>query len=199
MISNIIKCVLVGDITVGKTDLLYKYSKDMTNFNEYLPWVFENYCKTLIIDNKSVGLTLWDTSGQEPYNEVRKLSYFKVDIFIILFSLYEKSSFNNAIEKWLPEVNIYNKDSAKIFIGNDFNIEEKEKEVNSKEAEIKIKKLGFELFICEDFSPEGVKLMMEKAIKTVIKNKQIFKLQKVKEKEILKKNNDKNNNFCLLI
>lgn len=42
-----------------------------------------------------VNLSLWDTAGQETYNRLRTLSYGSADIFLIVFSVVDSSSFDN--------------------------------------------------------------------------------------------------------
>lgn len=61
---KVIKCVVVGDGSVGKTSLLIAYSKGA--FSEhYIPTVLDSYSVTIIMDNQTIKLELWDTAGQE--------------------------------------------------------------------------------------------------------------------------------------
>lgn len=46
-----------------------------------------------------VNLGLWDTAGQEEYNRLRPLAYPHCDVFLIVFSVVEPSSFINARKK----------------------------------------------------------------------------------------------------
>jgi len=46
-----------------------------------------------------VNLGLWDTAGQEEYNRLRPLAYPNCDVFLIVFSVIEPSSFVNARKK----------------------------------------------------------------------------------------------------
>jgi len=46
-----------------------------------------------------VNLGLWDTAGQEEYNRLRPLAYPNCDVFLIIFSVIEPSSFVNARKK----------------------------------------------------------------------------------------------------
>lgn len=49
----------------------------------------------LMINEKVINLSLWDTAGQDSYDRVRPLSYPDTDVFLICFSLTYKPSFIN--------------------------------------------------------------------------------------------------------
>ncbi|CAG2173233.1 unnamed protein product, partial [Oppiella nova] len=81
---NAIKCVLVGNGTVGKTSLLECYTTD--KLLDDLCWrayICEHYSANVMVDGESVNLDLWDTAGQEDYDRLRPLSYPKTDVFLI--------------------------------------------------------------------------------------------------------------------
>ncbi|KAM0028766.1 putative small GTPase, P-loop containing nucleoside triphosphate hydrolase [Helianthus debilis subsp. tardiflorus] len=45
--------------------------------------------------------------GQEDYNRFRPLSYRGADVFILVFSLISKASYENISKKWIPELRHY--------------------------------------------------------------------------------------------
>lgn len=61
-----------------------------------MPTVFDSYTATVKIDGKMVNFGLWDTAGQEEYSKLRPLAYGNTDVFLIIFSVIEPSTFTNA-------------------------------------------------------------------------------------------------------
>ena len=106
MAMKAIKCVVVGDGSVGKTSLLITYANGA--YPElYIPPVLDSYSVTIIVDNQTIKLELWDTAGQEDYDRLRPLSYPNTDVFIVCFSLDNPASLSTVRTKWCPEVYHY--------------------------------------------------------------------------------------------
>uniref|UniRef100_A0A5F8G6V2 Ras homolog family member J n=1 Tax=Monodelphis domestica TaxID=13616 RepID=A0A5F8G6V2_MONDO len=98
-----LKCVVVGDGAVGKTCLLMSYANDAFP-EEYVPTVFDHYAVTVTVGGKQHLLGLYDTAGQEDYNQLRPLSYPNTDVFLICFSVVNPASYHNVQEEWVPEL-----------------------------------------------------------------------------------------------
>ena len=81
-----LKIVAVGDGAVGKTSLLMSYSNNRFP-RDYVPTVFDNYSRDVLVDDQEVQMNLWDTAGQEHYDRLRPLAYPNTDVFLgkILF------------------------------------------------------------------------------------------------------------------
>eukprot|EP00298_Acanthocystis_sp_HF-20_P004924 c15231_g1_i1.p1 GENE.c15231_g1_i1~~c15231_g1_i1.p1 ORF type:complete len:134 (-),score=27.52 c15231_g1_i1:163-528(-) len=104
--NSTIKCVLVGDEVAQKTRMLISFTTSMLPA-EHIPTVFENYSVNLIVDGKPVSLGMWDTAGSDDYDRLRPLSYPQTDIFLICFSVGDRTSFINIKSKWIPEIKHY--------------------------------------------------------------------------------------------
>lgn len=176
--QKIIKCVLVGDGSVGKTCMLISYTSDKFP-TEYVPTIFENYTATVQVEKQSIKLSLWDTAGQEDYGELRQLSYPQADVFIIVFSVIEPSSFENAIKKWYPELTQKNPKAPKIFAGNKIDLRDETLLVNGEKnahivkqtAQKVIQDLGCKYIECSALTQEGLKTTFDEAIRVCLGKK----------------------------
>uniref|UniRef100_A0A3B3Q3I6 Ras homolog family member J n=1 Tax=Paramormyrops kingsleyae TaxID=1676925 RepID=A0A3B3Q3I6_9TELE len=102
-LKKMLKCVVVGDGAVGKTCLLMSYANDAFP-EEYVPTVFDHYAVNVTVSGKQHLLGLYDTAGQEDYNQLRPLSYPNTDVFLICFSVVNPASYHNVQEEWVPEL-----------------------------------------------------------------------------------------------
>jgi small GTP-binding protein len=101
-----LKTVFIGDGAVGKTCMLISYCKNAFP-EDFVPTVFDNYYAIVMVNDQQLEFGLWDTAGEEEYDQLRPLSYPGTDVFAICFSLINKTSFDNVLTKWIPEMTRY--------------------------------------------------------------------------------------------
>ncbi|XP_071515445.1 rho-related GTP-binding protein RhoU-like isoform X2 [Panulirus ornatus] len=125
-----LKCVLVGDGSVGKTSLVVSYTTNGYP-TEYVPTAFDNYNVVVNVDNQPVRLQLCDTAGQretfqgvrvsspwqDDFDSLRPLCYPQTDVFLVCFSVVSPTSFHNVREKWLPELRQHNPGAPIVLVG----------------------------------------------------------------------------------
>ncbi|CAI6360495.1 unnamed protein product [Macrosiphum euphorbiae] len=156
-----IKCVVVGDGTVGKTCMLISYTTDSFP-GEYVPTVFDNYSAPMVVDSIPVSLGLWDTAGQEDYDRLRPLSYPQTDVFLVCFSVASPSSFENVVSKWYPEIKHHCPDAPMILVGlSPIKREQGQKLANKIRA---VKYLE-----CSALTQRGLKLVFDEAVRAVLR------------------------------
>ncbi|XP_058812028.1 uncharacterized protein LOC131676754 [Topomyia yanbarensis] len=98
-----VKCVLVGDGAVGKTNLIVSYIQDRF-IPEYVPTAFDKYNVDVSVDGRPICVTLCDTAGQDALDPLRQLCYPCSDVFLLCFSVVQPGSFRSVATKWEPEV-----------------------------------------------------------------------------------------------
>jgi len=179
MAMQAVKCVVVGDPTVGKTCLLITYTTNAFPA-EYIPNVFDDYSANVMTDNKVVTLGLWDTAGQDDYDRLRPLSYPQTDVFLICFSVVSPPSFENAKNKWNPEIMHHCPKAPKLLVGTKIDLREdsetlarladKRMQPISKEQGDKLaKEIGALKYLeCSALTENGLKNVFEEAIRVVM-------------------------------
>lgn len=174
-----IKCVVVGDGTVGKTCMLISYTTDSFP-GEYVPTVFDNYTAQIMVDSISVSLGLWDTAGQEDYDRLRPLSYPQTDVFLICFSVVSPSSFDNVTTKWYPEIKHHCPDAPLLLVGTKIDLREDKEVVGQLSAQglapvkreqgIKMasKVRAVKYLECSALTQRGLKQVFDEAVRAVL-------------------------------
>jgi len=103
---KILKCVAVGDGCVGKTCLLQVFSTQEFP-TSYSPTVLDNFSVNIVQNKEVINLWVWDTAGQNEYDRLRPLCYPNTDVFLMVYSVTSKVSFQNITARWYPEVYHY--------------------------------------------------------------------------------------------
>ncbi|KAK9874587.1 hypothetical protein WA026_005421 [Henosepilachna vigintioctopunctata] len=99
-----IRITVVGDGGIGKTSMLIAYKDKTFDDSQYIPTVFDVYSMTVPINGEDYTVILSDTAGQEEFDKLRKFAYKNVDVFILCYSINERSSFENVRLQWNPEI-----------------------------------------------------------------------------------------------
>mmetsp|Transcript_13480 Transcript_13480/g.24395 ORF Transcript_13480/g.24395 Transcript_13480/m.24395 type:complete len:191 (+) Transcript_13480:153-725(+) len=171
-----IKCVVVGDGSIGKTCLLISYTTN-TFSKEYIPTVFDNYTADVIVDQKLVHLGLWDTAGQADYDRLRPLSYRDTDVFLVCFSVVNPDSFDNVKEKWQGEVKHHCPNVPMILVGTKHDLREDantiaelakkgQKPISPQMGEAMAKELGMKKYMeCSACTQHNVKEVFDEAVR----------------------------------
>ncbi|MHA1990670.1 MAG: Rab family GTPase [Candidatus Hodarchaeales archaeon] len=115
----VIKVVLLGDSTVGKTTLRYKYvgkafeSDLLTTLGAEFSFKFKRF------RDYQIKFQIWDVGGQELYYHVRKAFYGGALGGIVLYDINNRTSFENIVQ-WVNEFINHSGDHRKkiLIIGN---------------------------------------------------------------------------------
>jgi len=171
MSKDTLKLVVVGDGAVGKTCLLVVYAKG-TFPTEYVPTVFENYKCKVPVNGVEHAVQLWDTAGQEELENVRVLSYPNTDVFLLCFSVVDRTSFENVKNKWYQEIKQHIGSSKPLFqiVGTKADLRQSaENPITPAEGKGLAQQLGAIGYVeCSAIKCEGVKDVFDNSIGAVV-------------------------------
>ena len=115
----IAKIALLGDSSVGKTNLVLRFTENTFTVN-IPPTIGYDYKSKTIILNKSkkkAKLQIWDTAGQERYMSLCKTVFQRVDGVMLVYDITQLITFENIL-KWINIIREYNDLMPIILIGN---------------------------------------------------------------------------------
>ena len=117
--NEMIKVILIGDVGVGKTNLINVASGRGFNDNEKSTLSASYLKKDVTIKGKKYTISLWDTIGQEKLRNLTKLFFKNSKIVIFVYDITNKSSFTglalweNDVREMIGDDNI-----IKAIVGN---------------------------------------------------------------------------------
>ena len=102
--SNItLKYLVVGDSGVGKTSLLMRYCEDSFQ-TDYLSTIGVDFkIKRIEHNGRPITLNIWDTAGQESFNELHPTYYYGAHVCILVFDANRKITYKN-LQNWYKEM-----------------------------------------------------------------------------------------------
>ena len=129
----IFKYIIIGDISVGKSQILLRYINNIFN-EEYQPTIGVEFgAKNLTIKDFVYRIQIWDTAGQENFKSITRAYYKNSVCVLIVYDISKKTSFDN-VYNWIQDCrNQSPKTILMILIGNKKDLDYK-REVNYEEG-----------------------------------------------------------------
>merc|ERR1712010_401852 len=102
----LIKVIILGDSSVGKTSLMNMYVNRKFN-NQYKATIGADFLTKEVLvnhngDQRLVTMQIWDTAGQERFQSLGVAFYRGADACILVFDVTTKKSFD-ALDTWRDE------------------------------------------------------------------------------------------------
>jgi len=129
----LLKIIILGDSSVGKTSLMNQYVSKRFNAQYKATIGADFLTKEVMVthngDQRLVTMQLWDTAGQERFQSLGVAFYRGADACALVFDLTEKKTFEN-LNTWREEFLVQSAPSNPdnfpfMVIGNKFDLKEK--------------------------------------------------------------------------
>ena len=162
------KVILIGDSSVGKTNIMSKYLKNQFNENSKATVGVEFGSKLFKIDNHTIKAQIWDTAGQEKYKAITGAYYKGSKGAFVVYDITRKETFES-VDKWINDL----KSSGDpkliiIIIGNKCDLEEK-REILKEQGEEKAKSFGCAFLETSALSGDNIDKGFEMMISEIFK------------------------------
>lgn len=129
-----IKIILLGDGSVGKTSLANRFAKNIFK-SDYRPTIGVNFLiKQIVYEHQVIKVLIFDTAGQEFLSSLRKQHYAAANGVVIVFDITNRQSFDD-LHLWINEIQDEVGDVKTVIVGNKVDLEGK-RVVSTKEAKI---------------------------------------------------------------
>ncbi|CDJ52884.1 Ras family domain-containing protein, putative [Eimeria brunetti] len=100
--KSLLKVIILGDSSVGKTSLMNQYVNKKFS-NQYKATIGADFLtKDVVIDDKEVTIQIWDTAGQERFQSLGVAFYRGADCCVLVFDVTNPKSFDS-LESWKEE------------------------------------------------------------------------------------------------
>jgi len=138
-----IKLLIIGDSSVGKTCLLQKFCDGIYSDTHIATIGIDFKIKTIDVENKKIKMQIWDTAGQEKFKSIVQTYYKGAMGIIVVYSIGDKRSFAN-VEAWMKQIKQNAAiDIAIILVGNKSDLPDRQVETSEGEELARKHKIKF--------------------------------------------------------
>ena len=162
------KVVLVGDSSVGKTNIMSKYLKNEFHEDSKATVGVEFGSKQFTIEGHNIKAQIWDTAGQERYKAITSAYYKGAKGAFVVYDITRKQSFDS-VDRWINDLRAAaDKNLSIIIIGNKCDLED-QRQVNKEQGEEKAKNNEVAFMETSALSGENLDKAFEKMMNEVFK------------------------------
>ena len=171
--NYLLKFIVIGDSSVGKSNILLRYTQNEFN-QEYQSTIGVEFgAKNIKINNKIYRIQIWDTAGQENFRSITRAYYKNSVCALVVYDITKRESFEN-VQSWIQDCrNQSPKTIIMVLVGNKNDLENL-REVSYDEG--------------EEFAKNNNMIFFETSAKTGLNITKIFE----KTTQIISKNINEN-------
>ena len=165
-ISYCLKFIIVGDSSVGKSNIMLRFTQDKFNTGPKPTLGVEFASKRLTYNNTDYTVQIWDTAGQEQFKSIVRGYYKDSAVALVVYDITNKDSFQN-IQNWITDCqNLAPSSILIILIGNKSDLED-ERKILKERGENLANEYNMTFFETSALNGSGIKEAFQKCIETI--------------------------------
>ena len=123
----LLKYIIVGDASVGKSNLLIRFTYNTFQEDYQMTIGVEFGEKNIEKNNKIYRIQIWDTAGQEEFRSITRSYYKNAVCALVVYDISNRKSFENT-KQWIMDCKNYMAQKVTIIlVGNKCDLEEQRK------------------------------------------------------------------------
>ena len=169
MEPKILKLIIAGDCSVGKTSLINRYT-NQTFKEKYVATIGMDFSSQDIeLDGKEYCLQIWDTAGLEKYRSLVSNLFKKCAGALLVYEIGNKESFQN-IPNFIKTCKENSPEEVvMVLVGNKSDLEERQ--VSTEEGQKLAEKNGMLFFETSAKTGENVEKLFQETVQEISKKK----------------------------
>ena len=167
--NYLFKYIIVGDPSVGKSNLLMKFAHNKFT-DEYQATIGVEFgAKNIEFDNQIYRIQIWDTAGQENFRSITRAYYKNSVCAMVVYDITSPDSFQH-VQNWIEDIhNQSPKTVLIILVGNKIDLEDKRVISYDEGNELAIKN-GMIFAETSAKTGDGIEEIFLKSAKEIVKN-----------------------------
>jgi len=161
-----VKFIIVGDSSVGKSNILLRFSRNVFDPGHQATLGIEFANKHLEYNNTDYLVQVWDTAGQENFRSVTRAYYKASAVAMVVYDITSEESFQH-IQSWIKDCkDLAPKTVQLILIGNKSDLEE-ERVIQKERGEELARENNMLFFETSALNGKGIEEAFKKSIEAV--------------------------------
>ena len=166
--NYLLKYIIVGDASVGKSNLLLRYTHGVFREEYQLTIGVEFGRSNITINDQIFRIQIWDTAGQENFRSITRAYYKNSACALIVYDVTRRASFES-ISSWIEDCkNSSPKSIMMVLVGNKVDLEEK-REITIEEGQELAEKYGLLFFETSAKTGQNVNEVFQKSAEAIAK------------------------------
>ena len=164
--SYSVKFIIVGDSSVGKSNILLRFSRNIFDPGHQATLGIDFANKHLFDNNIHYLVQVWDTAGQENFRSVTRAYYKASAVAMVVYDITSEESFQH-IQEWIKDCkDLAPKTVQLILVGNKSELEES-RVISTQRGEELAKENKMLFFETSALNGNGVEEAFQKSIEIV--------------------------------